>query len=142
MKMNRILISLVMLLCANVLLGQRKEPIPLLYDDVKDMPQKIIKAYFKPVYSSTGVYYPFMQWYAYENQVDIWDKKALTKLNASIYEFNDDPTKAVVFALLFCRSFGVNDFIYNFEAIGFTEKEINIVLQCYKIWQESEDRKK
>ncbi len=54
-------------------------------EEIKDMPQKIITAYFKPVYSATGVYYPLMRWYTYENKVDISDKDALNKFNASIY---------------------------------------------------------
>ncbi len=131
-----------MLLCANVTFGQSKDTISISIDEIKEMPQKIISAYFKPVYSGMGVYYPLMQWYAFENKVDTWDKDELNKLNASIYGFKDDPIKAVEFALDFCRSFGENDFIENFTAIGFTSKEIDVVLRCYraeKKWKESKN---
>ena len=128
-----------MILCANSMFGQRKDAISLSLEEIKDMPQKIIKAYFKPVYTSTGVSYPLMQWYAFENKVDTWDKNALNKFNASIYGFKDNPIKAAEFALQFCRSFGESDFIDNFQAIGFNTVEINSILRCYKSekkWQE------
>ncbi len=128
-----------MILCANSMFGQRKDAISLSMEEIKDMPQKIIKAYFKPVYTSTGVSYPLMQWYAFENKVDTWDKNALNKFNASIYGFKDNPIKAAEFALQFCRSFGESDFIDNFQAIGFNTVEINSILRCYKSekkWQE------
>lgn len=73
--------------------------------------RKIITAYFKPVYTTSGVSYPLMQWYAYENKIDTWDKDALNKFNASIYGFKEEPIKAAEFALQFCRSFGEKDFI-------------------------------
>lgn len=139
MKANRTCIVLIMLLCANVLFAQRKEAVSISLDEIKDMPQKIITAYFKPVYTNTGVWYPLMQWYAFENKVDTWDKNALTKFNASIYSFKEEPIKAAEFALQFCRSFGEKDFIDNFKAIGFNSVEINSILRCYreeKKWQE------
>ncbi len=139
MKLYRLFITFVMILCTNVLLGQRKETVSISLDEIKGMPQKIITAYFKPVYSSTGVYYPLMQWYAFENKVDTWDKDALNKFNASIYSFKDEPIKAAEFALQFCRSFGERDFTDNFKAIGFNSVEINSILRCYreeKKWQE------
>ena len=145
MKANRICIILVMLFSANVIFGQRKETISVSFDEIKDMPHKIITAYFKPVYSSTGVYYPLMQWYAFENKVDTWDKNALTKFNASIYSFKDEPIKAAEFALQYCRSFGESDFTANFKAIGFNSAEINCILRCYreeKKWQELDIIKK
>ena len=49
MKVNRTCIVLIMLLCANVLFAQRKEEVSISLDEIKDMPQKIITAYFKPV---------------------------------------------------------------------------------------------
>ena len=119
--------------------GQRKDAISLSMEEIKDMPQKIIKAYFKPVYTSTGVSYPLMQWYAFENKVDTWDKNALNKFNSSIYGFKDNPIKAAEFALQFCRTFGERDFIDNFQAIGFNTVEISSILRCYKSekkWQE------
>jgi hypothetical protein len=128
-----------MLLCANVLFAQRKEAVSISLDEIKDMPQKIITAYFKPVYTTTGVSYPLMQWYAYENKIDTWDKVALNKFNASIYRFKEEPIKAAEFALQFCKSFGEKDFIDNFKAIGFNSVEINSILRCYKEekkWQE------
>lgn len=64
MKANRTCIVLIMLFCANVLFAQRKEAVSISLDEIKDMPQKIITAYFKPVYSTSGVWYPLMQWYA------------------------------------------------------------------------------
>ena len=137
--MGRIISILIMLLCANSMFGQRKDTVSLSFEEIKDMPQKIIKAYFKPVYTSTGVSYPLMQWYAFENKVDTWDKNALNKFNASIYGFKDNPIKAAEFALQFCRSFGESDFIDNFQAIGFNTVEINSILRCYKSekkWQE------
>ena len=130
---------LVMLLCSNVIFGQSKAPASISLDEIKDMPQKIITAYFKPVYTAAGVSYPLMQWYAFENKVDTWDKNALNKFNASIYGFKDEPIKAATFALQFCRSFGEGDFTDNFKAIGFNSKEINCILRCYreeKKWQE------
>ena len=136
---GRIISILIMILCANSMFGQRKDAISLSMEEIKDMPQKIIKAYFKPVYTSTGVSYPLMQWYAFENKVDTWDKNALNKFNASIYGFKDTPIKAAEFALQFCRSFGESDFIDNFQAIGFNTVEINSILRCYKSekkWQE------
>lgn len=136
---GRIISILIMLLCANSMFGQRKDTVSLSFEEIKDMPQKIIKAYFKPVYTSTGVSYPLMQWYAFENKVDTWDKNALNKFNASIYGFKDNPIKAAEFALQFCRSFGESDFIDNFQAIGFNTVEINSILRCYKSekkWQE------
>lgn len=136
---GRIISILIMILCANSMFGQRKDAISLSMEEIKDMPQKIIKAYFKPVYTSTGVSYPLMQWYAFENKVDTWDKNALNKFNASIYGFKDNPIKAAEFALQFCRSFGESDFIDNFQAIGFNTVEINSILRCYKSekkWQE------
>jgi len=139
MKTNRTCIVLLVLLCANVLFGQRKETVSISLDEIKDMPQKIITAYFKPVYTTTGVSYPLMQWYAYENKIDTWDKDALNKFNASIYGFKDNPIKAAEFALQFCRSFGERDFIDNFKVIGFNSLEINSILRCYKEekkWQE------
>ena len=129
---GRIISILIMLLCANSMFGQRKDAMSVSLKEIKDMPQKIIKAYFKPVYTSTGTYYPLMQWYASKNAVDTWDKKALTKFNSSIYDFLDNPIKAAEFALLFCRSFGERDFIENFQAIGFNSTEINCILRCYK----------
>lgn len=139
MKIYRLCITFVMLLCANVLLGQRKEAVSISFDEIKDMPKKIISAYFKPVYTVTGVSYPLMQWYAFENKVDIWDKDALNKFNASIYGFKDEPIKAAEFALQYCRSFGERDFTDNFRVIGFNSVEINSILRCYreeKKWQE------
>lgn len=139
MKANRTCIVLIMLLCANVLFAQRKEAVPISLDEIKDMPQKIITAYFKPVYTTSGASYPLMQWYAYENKIDTWDKDALNKFNASIYRFKEEPIKAAEFALQFCRSFGEKDFIDNFKAIGFNFFEINSILRCYreeKKWQE------
>ena len=139
MKANRTCIVLIMLLCANVLFAQRKEAVSISLYEIKDMPQKIITAYFKPVYTTTGVSYPLMQWYAYENKIDTWDKVALNKFNASIYRFKEEPIKAVEFALQFCRSFGEGDFTDNFKAIGFNSIEINSILRCYreeKKWQE------
>lgn len=139
MKVNRICIILIMFLCANVILGQRKETVSVSWDEIKDMPQKVISAYFKPVYTTAGVSYPLMQWYAFENKVDAWDKNALNKFNASIYGFKDEPIKAAEFALLFCRLFGESDFAANFKAIGFNSVEINCILRCYreeKKWQE------
>ena len=136
---GRIISNLILLLCANSMFGQRQDTVSLTLEDIKDMPQKIIKAYFKPVYTSTGVSYPLMQWYAFENKVGTWDKNALNKLNASIYGFKDNPIKAAEFALQFCRSFGESDFIDNFQAIGFNSVEINSILRCYKSekkWQE------
>ena len=47
MKANRTCIVLIMLLCANVLFAQRKEAVSISLDEIKDMPQKIITAYFK-----------------------------------------------------------------------------------------------
>ena len=87
MNLYRLCITLIMFLCTNVLLGQRKETVSISLDEIKEMPQKIISAYFKPVYTATGVSYPLMQWYAFENKVDTWDKDALNKFNASIYSF-------------------------------------------------------
>ena len=139
MKTNSICLFFALFLVSNVLFAQRKEAVSISLDEIKDMPQKIISAYFKPVYSSTGVYYPLMQWYAFENKVDTWDKNALTKFNASIYSFKDEPIKAAKFALQFCRSFGERDFSDNFKAIGFNSVEINSILRCYreeKKWQE------
>lgn len=139
MKANRTYIVLIMLLCANVLFAQRKEAVSISLDEIKDMPHKIITAYFKPVYTTTGVSYPLMQWYAYENKIDTWDKVALNKFNASIYRFKEEPIKAAEFALQFCKSFGEKDFIDNFKAIGFNSVEINSILRCYKEekkWQE------
>ncbi|MBP5375594.1 MAG: hypothetical protein J6Y38_04585, partial [Bacteroidaceae bacterium] len=81
-------------LVSNVLFGQRKETVSISLDEIKDMPQKIISAYFKPVHTTAGVSYPLMQWYAFENKVDTWDKDALNKFNASIYSFKDEPIKA------------------------------------------------
>ena len=95
-----------MLLCANSMFGQKENALSLSLEEIKDMSQKIIKAYFRPVYTSTGVSYPLMQWYASENKVDIWDKNALNKFNSSIYGFKDNPIKAAEFALQFCRTFG------------------------------------
>jgi hypothetical protein len=63
----------------------------------------------------------------------------MTKFNASIYDFLEDPVKAADFALQFCRSFGERDFIDNFKAIGFSSVEIDAILRCYraeKKWQE------
>lgn len=131
MKLYRLCITLVIIICSNVLFGQRKETVSVSLDEIKDMPQKIITAYFKPVYSSTGVHYPLMQWYAYENKVDTWDQDALNKFNATIYSFKDEPIKAAKFALQFCRSFGEKDFTENFKAIGFNSVEINCILRCY-----------
>lgn len=128
MKANRTCIVLIMLFCANVLFAQRKEAVSISLDEIKDMPQKIITAYFKPVYTTSGVSYPLMQWYAYENKIDTWDKDALNKFNASIYGFKEEPIKAAEFALQFCRSFGEKDFIDNFKAIGFNSVEINSIL--------------
>ena len=68
-----------MLLCANSMFGQKENALSLSLEEIKDMSQKIIKAYFRPVYTSTGVSYPLMQWYASENKVDIWDKNALNR---------------------------------------------------------------
>ena len=136
---GRILSILIMVLCTNSIFGQSKDALSLSLEEIKDMPQKIIKAYFKPVYTSTGTSYPLMQWYAFENKVDTWDKNALNKFNASIYGFKDNPIKAAEFALQFCRSFGESDFIDNFQAIGFNTVEINSILRCYKSekkWQE------
>ena len=132
MKANRTCIVLIMLLCANVLFAQRKEVVSISLDEIKDMPQKIITAYFKPVYTTTGVSYPLMQWFAYENKIDTWDKVALNKFNASIYRFKEEPIKAAEFALQFCKSFGEKDFIDNFKAIVFNSVEINSILRCYK----------
>ena len=128
-----------MLLCANSMFGQKENALSLSLEEIKDMSQKIIKAYFRPVYTSTGVSYPLMQWYASENKVDIWDKNALNKFNSSIYGFKDNPIKAAEFALQFCRTFGERDFIDNFQAIGFNTVEISSILRCYKSekkWQE------
>lgn len=139
MNLYRLCITLIMFLCTNVLLGQRKETVSISLDEIKEMPQKIISAYFKPVYTATGVSYPLMQWYAFENKVDTWDKDALNKFNASIYSFKEEPIKAAEFALQFCRSFGEKDFTDNFKAIGFNSVEINSILRCYreeKKWQE------
>ena len=139
MKTNSICLFFVLFLISNVLFGQRKETVSISLDEIKDMPQKIISAYFKPVHTTTGVSYPLMQWYAFENKVDTWDKDALNKFNASIYSFKDEPIKAAEFALQFCRSFGERDFIDNFKAIGFNSVEINSILRCYreeKKWQE------
>ena len=136
---TRICVILIMLLCSNVIFGQRKEPVSISLDEIKDMPQKIIKAYFKPVYTTTGVTYPLMVWYATENNVDTWNKDEMTKFNASIYDFLEEPVKAADFALQFCRSFGERDFIDNFKAIGFSSVEIDAILRCYraeKKWQE------
>lgn len=136
---DRIISVLIMLLCANSMFGQRKNTVSLSLEEIKDMPKKIIEAYFKPVYTSIGVSYPLMQWYASENKVDTWDKNALNKFNASIYEFKDNPIKAAEFALQFCRTFGERDFIDNFQAIGFNTVETNSILRCYrseKKWQE------
>ena len=117
-----------MLLCANSMFGQKENALSLSLEEIKDMSQKIIKAYFRPVYTSTGVSYPLMQWYASENKVDIWDKNALNKFNSSIYGFKDNPIKAAEFALQFCRTFGERDFIDNFQAIGFNTVEISSIL--------------
>ena len=130
-----------MLFCANSMFGQRTNAVSFSLEEIKAMPKKIIKAYFKPVYTPTGVTYPLMQWYAFENKVDTWNKNALNEFNASIYGFNDNPLKAAEFALQFCRSFGEKDFIDNFRAIGFNTVEINSILRCYKSekkWQELE----
>ena len=139
MKTNSICLFFALFLVSNVLFGQRKETVSISLDEIKDMPQKIISAYFKPVHTTAGVSYPLMQWYAFENKVDTWDKDALNKFNASIYSFKDEPIKAVEFALQFCRSFGERDFTDNFKAIGFNSVEINSILRCYKEekkWQE------
>lgn len=139
MKTNSICLFFALFLVSNVLFAQRKEAVSISLDEIKDMPQKIITAYFKPVYTTTGVWYPLMQWYAYENKIDTWDKDALNKFNASIYRFKEEPIKAAEFALQFCRSFGEKDFIDNFKAIGFNSVEINSILRCYreeKKWQE------
>lgn len=61
MKANRTCIVLIMLFCANVLFAQRKEAVSISLDEIKDMSQKIITAYFKPVYTTSGVSYPLMQ---------------------------------------------------------------------------------
>ena len=47
MKANRTCIVLIMLFCANVLFAQRKEAVSISLDEIKDMPQKIITAYFR-----------------------------------------------------------------------------------------------
>ena len=136
---TRTCMILIMVLCTNLIFGQRKEPVSVSFDEIKDMPQKIIKAYFKPVNTATGVTYPLMVWYAVENNVDTWNKDEMTKFNASIYDFLEDPVKAADFALQFCRSFGERDFIDNFKAIGFSSVEIDAILRCYraeKKWQE------
>ena len=141
MKTNSICLFFALFLVSNVLFGQRKETVSISLDEIKDMPQKIISAYFKPVHTTAGVSYPLMQWYAFENKVDTWDKDALNKFNASIYSFKDEPIKAAEFALQFCRSFGERDFTDNFKAIGFNSVEINSILRCYreeKKWQELE----
>ena len=139
MKTNSICLFFALFLVSNVLFGQRKETVSISLDEIKDMPQKIISAYFKPVHTTAGVSYPLMQWYAFENKVDTWDKDALNKFNASIYSFKNEPIKAAEFALQFCRSFGERDFTDNFKAIGFNSVEINSILRCYreeKKWQE------
>lgn len=137
--MKRVFILLLVSILNAAMFGQRKDEVSLSLEEIKDMPQKIIKAYFKPVYTSIGVSYPLMQWYAFENKIDIWDKNALNKFNSSIYGFKDNPIKAAEFALHFCRTFGERDFIDNFQAIGFNTVEINSILRCYKSekkWQE------
>lgn len=139
MKALRTYIITMMLFFTIVCYGQSRETVLVALDEVKGMPSKIISAYFKPVSSEAGATYPLMQWYAFENKVDILDKEALTKLNASVYEFQDEPIKAAEFALQFCRSFGEDDFIANFRDIGFSQAEINTILRLYKVekkWQE------
>lgn len=136
---GRIISFLIVLLCANSMFGQRTNVVSLSLKEIKDMPQKIIRAYFKPVYTPIGVSYPLMQWYAIENKVDTWDKNALNKFNASIYGFKDNPIKAAELALQFCRSFGERDFIDNFKAIGFNTVEINSILRCYKSEKKSQE---
>ena len=92
--MKRVFILLLVSILNAAMFGQRKDEASLSLEEIKDMPQKIIKAYFKPVYTSTGVSYPLMQWYASENKIDIWDKNALNKFNSSIYGFKENPIKA------------------------------------------------
>lgn len=41
-----------MLLCANSMFGQKENALSLSLEEIKDMSQKIIKAYFRPVYTS------------------------------------------------------------------------------------------
>lgn len=138
-SMKRVFILLLVSILNAAMFGQRKDVVSLSLEEIKDMPQKIIKAYFKPVYTLTGVSYPLMQWYASENKIDIWDKNTLNKFNSSIYGFKENPIKAAEFALQFCRTFGERDFIANFQAIGFNTVEINSILRCYKSekkWQE------
>jgi hypothetical protein len=145
MKTNSICLFFALFLVSSVLFGQRKETVSISLDEIKDMPQKIISAYFKPVHTTVGVSYPLMQWYAFENKVDTWDKDALNKFNASIYSFKDEPIKAAEFALQYCRSFGESDFTANFKTIGFNSAEINCILRCYreeKKWQELDIIKK
>ena len=55
MKANHTCIVLIMLLCANVIFAQRKEAVSISLDEIKDMPQKIISAYFKSVHISVPI---------------------------------------------------------------------------------------
>ena len=43
-----------MLLCANSMFGQKENALSLSLEEIKDMSQKIIKAYFRPVYTSNS----------------------------------------------------------------------------------------
>ena len=46
MKTNSICLFFALFLVSNVLFGQRKETVSISLDEIKDMPQKIISAYF------------------------------------------------------------------------------------------------
>ena len=50
-----------MLLCANSMFGQKENALSLSLEEIKDMSQKIIKAYFRPVYISKGRFFWFVE---------------------------------------------------------------------------------